>query len=199
MERNRQTALLRLRAQNLHNPKRNGGNDQHSIAEAFEQGVSHSQPNSQSEILAPNSLDAFECTSATCLDEASSDVEVGEEPRLLPSLSKRPRVDTKLTQSTLSSSLGIMKPSQDFDYLIAIDFEATCDKNLTLYPQEIVEFPAILVNLVTRQIEAVFHRFVKPMYHPKLTDFCKRFLGIQQDQVSYEPLSGKRLCCLVLR
>jgi len=187
MERNRQTALLRLHARNLDN-----GGDQHSIPEAYEQEASHSQPDSQSEILTPNSLDAF---GGTITDEASSDVEVGEEePRLLP---KRPRLDTKLTQSVLSSSLGITKPSQDFDYLIAIDFEATCDSSMTLHPQEIVEFPAILVNLVTRQIEAVFHTFVKPVYHPRLTDFCKRFLGIQQDQVSCEPLSWKRLCVIL--
>lgn len=182
MERNRQSALLRLHAQNLHN-----GGDQHS--EACEQGASHSQPNSSNEILAPNSLDAFECTNTN--EVSSPDVEVGEEvPRLLP---KRLRVDTSLTQSTLSSSLAIMRPSQDFDYLIAIDFEATCDNSMILHPQEIVEFPAILVNLVTRKFEAVFHTFVKPVYHPKLTDFCKRFLGIQQDQVDNGVLLGKAL------
>lgn len=175
MERNRQTALLRLRARNLHNHIIHNGGDQHSVAEAFEQGASQ---NSRSEIRAPNSLDTLDCT--TAIDE------VGEER--LPSLSKRPQVDAKLTQATLSSSLGITKPSQDFDYLIAIDFEATCDSNMTLYPQEIVEFPAILVNVLTRRIEAVFHTFVKPVYHPKLTDFCKTFLGIQQDQVICEPL-----------
>ena len=93
-------------------------------------------------------------------------------------------MSTKYRQLTLSSSLGVAKSFQEFDYLVAIDFEATCDNKLTLCPQEIIEFPAILVNLETRKIDAVFHTFVKPVYHPKLTEFCKRFQGVKQDQVS---------------
>lgn len=205
MERNRKTALSRLRARDLHNCVRTGGGQQ-GIPEASEpckQGASDVHPHSlSSEVFAPcnaNSGDAFEGTNVRCLDEASNDVEVGGEPR--PSwLPKRPKMSTKYTQSTLSSSLGIAKSFQDFEYLIVIDFEATCDKGVTLYPQEIVEFPAILVNLETRQIDAVFHTFVKPVYHPKLTEFCKEFLGIKQDQVSCVNCSSlKRLCSLCLK
>lgn len=167
MERNRQAAIERLRA-------RNGG-------EAASQ-------NSQSTISADVNIE-----SETKMNEASVAVEkvveaskvVEKGPRRSPSLSKRRRVDADATQSKLSSSLGIIRPSQDFDYVIAIDFECTCDNNVTVCPQEIIEFPAILVNVLTRKVESIFHTFVKPVYHPMLTDFCKRFTGIQQNQVGH--------------
>lgn len=162
MERNRQAALERLRARNGNG---NGG---------------EASQNSQSTI----SADVIECKST--VNEASVAVEkvVEKGPRRSPSLSKRLRGDADATQSKLSSSLGIIKPSQDFDYVIAIDFECTCDHNVAVCPQEIIEFPAILVNVLTRKVESIFHTFVKPVYHPMLTDFCKRFTGIQQNQVS---------------
>ena len=35
-----------------------------------------------------------------------------------------------------------------FDYLVVIDFEATCEeKNSAEYPHEIIEFPAVLIDV----------------------------------------------------
>lgn len=73
--------------------------------------------------------------------------------------------------------------SQSFDYFVVLDFEATCEENKTLYPQEIIEFPSVLVNARTRQIEDRFQVYLRPVAHPKLTDFCKKLTGIQQDWV----------------
>ncbi|KAE8791598.1 Exonuclease domain-containing protein 1 [Hordeum vulgare] len=72
---------------------------------------------------------------------------------------------------------------QEFQYFVVIDFEATCDKENNPHPQEIIEFPSVLVNSATRQLEASFQTYVRPAYHQNLTDFCKELTGIQQIQV----------------
>jgi ERI1 exoribonuclease 2 len=73
---------------------------------------------------------------------------------------------------------------QEFHYFVVIDFEATCDKVNNPFPQEIIEFPSVLVNSATGQLEASFQTYVRPTYHQFLTDFCKELTGIQQIQVS---------------
>lgn len=72
---------------------------------------------------------------------------------------------------------------QEFQYFVVIDFEATCDKERTPYPQEIIEFPSVLVSSVTGQLEACFQTYVRPTCNQLLTDFCKDLTGIQQVQV----------------
>jgi inhibitor of KinA sporulation pathway (predicted exonuclease)/predicted NAD-dependent protein-ADP-ribosyltransferase YbiA (DUF1768 family) len=70
------------------------------------------------------------------------------------------------------------------DYLCVLDFEATCDDNNAPVPQEIIEFPTLLVNARTGQVEAEFHHYVTPDVHPQLTRFCTKLTGITQDMVS---------------
>lgn len=72
---------------------------------------------------------------------------------------------------------------QDFHYFVVIDFEATCDKEKNPHPQEIIEFPSVVVNGVTGKIESSFQTYVRPSHHQHLTDFCKELTGIQQFQV----------------
>lgn len=81
---------------------------------------------------------------------------------------------------------------QEFQYFVVIDFEATCDKEKNPHPQEIIEFPSVLVNSLTGQLEASFQTYVRPIYYQLLSDFCKELTGIQQIQVILEFL------CLVL-
>lgn len=45
------------------------------------------------------------------------------------------------------------------------------------------EFPAVLLNLQSRVIEADFHTFVRPTEEPKLSEFCKNYTGISQSDV----------------
>lgn len=45
------------------------------------------------------------------------------------------------------------------------------------------EFPAVLLNLQTRVIEADFHTFVKPTEIPELSEFCTNYTGITQNDV----------------
>jgi len=64
-----------------------------------------------------------------------------------------------------------------------IDFEATCDKEKNPHPQEIIEFPSVLVNSRTGQLEDCFQIYVRPTHNLLLTEFCKELTGIQQSQV----------------
>ncbi|KAI3742865.1 hypothetical protein L1987_60563 [Smallanthus sonchifolius] len=72
---------------------------------------------------------------------------------------------------------------QEFHYFVVIDFEATCDKERNPHPQEIIEFPSVIVNSLTGQLEACFQTYVRPTCNQLLSDFCKDLTGIQQIQV----------------
>ncbi|CAN6210089.1 unnamed protein product [Urochloa humidicola] len=72
---------------------------------------------------------------------------------------------------------------REFDYYVVIDFEATCLKDSRIYPQEIIEFPAVLIDAATGDLISSFRTYVKPRHHPVLTAFCKELTGIQQEQV----------------
>ena len=77
------------------------------------------------------------------------------------------------------------RAAKELDYLVVIDFECTCDKSDSqLDVMEIIEFPAILVNLKDGLIEAEFHTYVKPVINPVLTPFCMELTGISQTQVN---------------
>ncbi|KAI3723776.1 hypothetical protein L2E82_35534 [Cichorium intybus] len=51
------------------------------------------------------------------------------------------------------------------------------------HPQEIIEFPSIIVSSVTGQLEACFQTYVRPTCNKLLSDFCKDLTGIQQIQM----------------
>ncbi|XBJ04811.1 hypothetical protein VPH35_023690 [Triticum aestivum] len=73
---------------------------------------------------------------------------------------------------------------QAFDYFVVLDFEATCEKGARIYPQEIIEFPSVLVDGATGDLDpAEFRTYVRPQYHPALTDFCRDLTGIRQADV----------------
>ncbi|XP_070617327.1 ERI1 exoribonuclease 2 [Erythrolamprus reginae] len=74
------------------------------------------------------------------------------------------------------------KLRQLFDYLIIIDFESTCWKDVRRC-QEIIEFPAVLLNTSNGEIETEFHMYVQPQEHPTLSEFCTELTGIKQNQV----------------
>lgn len=47
----------------------------------------------------------------------------------------------------------------------------------------LTEFPAVLLNIVTGQIEDEFHQFVRPTKRPKLSDYCRQLTGISQKRI----------------
>ena len=72
---------------------------------------------------------------------------------------------------------------QLYDFFCVLDFEATCDTDGPPQPQEIIEFPVVLLDARTLEVKDVFHQFVRPEHHPQLTEFCKNLTGISQAQV----------------
>uniref|UniRef100_A0A8C3H300 ERI1 exoribonuclease 2 n=1 Tax=Corvus moneduloides TaxID=1196302 RepID=A0A8C3H300_CORMO len=72
---------------------------------------------------------------------------------------------------------------QRFAFLIVLDFEATCWAAPERRGAEIIEFPAVLLNTSTGEIESEFHMYVQPQENPILSGFCTGLTGITQDQV----------------
>lgn len=73
---------------------------------------------------------------------------------------------------------------QLFEYFIVLDFESTCWKDSKFRTQEIIEFPAVLMNARTGVIEDEFHRYLLPQENPILSEFCKELTGITQVRVA---------------
>ncbi|KZV43653.1 hypothetical protein F511_00204 [Dorcoceras hygrometricum] len=86
-------------------------------------------------------------------------------------------------QGRFPRNYGFDHNLQDFQYFVVIDFEATCDKDRNFHPQEIIEFPSVVVNSSSGQLEACFQTYVRPTCNRFLSDFCKDLTGIQQIQV----------------
>ncbi|MDP6636253.1 MAG: 3'-5' exonuclease [Phycisphaerae bacterium] len=82
--------------------------------------------------------------------------------------------------------MGIVK--QPFEYYVVLDFEATCDRGKAPVPQEIIEFPSVLLSGDTFEILDEFRSFVQPRFNRLLTPFCTELTGITQDQVDQAPL-----------
>ncbi|KGL78046.1 3'-5' exoribonuclease 1, partial [Tinamus guttatus] len=71
-----------------------------------------------------------------------------------------------------------------YDYICVVDFEATCEEgNPPEFVHEIIEFPVVLLNTRTLEIEDAFQQYVKPEINPKLSAFCISLTGITQDIV----------------
>lgn len=71
-----------------------------------------------------------------------------------------------------------------YKWLIVVDFEATCfERPFNRNKQEIIEFPAVLINLESGQIEKEFHRYLRPVEITILSDYCKNLTGITQEIV----------------
>ncbi len=71
------------------------------------------------------------------------------------------------------------------DYLIVVDFEATCDDGGRIQPHEmeIIEIGAAKVDVETGEVLDTFQAFVQPIHRPTLSAFCKRLTNIKQRDV----------------
>ncbi|NWW84101.1 ERI2 exoribonuclease, partial [Rhynochetos jubatus] len=88
-----------------------------------------------------------------------------------------------LARSSTRARSGARAAAQRFRYLIVVDFEATCWRDAGRRGPEIIEFPAVLLNASTGEIESEFHTYVQPQEHPVLSEFCTELTGITQGQV----------------
>ncbi|EYC13650.1 hypothetical protein Y032_0043g838 [Ancylostoma ceylanicum] len=59
----------------------------------------------------------------------------------------------------------------------AIDFECTCVEVIYDYPHEIIEFPAVLIDVRQMRIVDTFRTFVRPEKNPTLDPFCIQLTG----------------------
>jgi inhibitor of KinA sporulation pathway (predicted exonuclease) len=73
-------------------------------------------------------------------------------------------------------------------YLV-VDLEATCDEHHTIPRDEteIIEIGALLVDGATLDPIEEFNSFVRPVRHPRLTEFCTRLTTISQEDVARAP------------
>lgn len=77
--------------------------------------------------------------------------------------------------------------AQKFEYLLVMDFEATCERYEVLMPQEIIELPCAVLSTHDWKLKDMFHSYVKPRVHPTLTPFCTELTGIMQETVDNQP------------
>lgn len=75
---------------------------------------------------------------------------------------------------------------QPYDFLLVLDFEATCwnQKDTSKGAPEIIEFPCVLYDIKINNILSEFQQYVMPFEHPRLSDFCRNLTGITQQQVN---------------
>ncbi|KAM8939124.1 3'-5' exoribonuclease 1 isoform 2-T2 [Pelodytes ibericus] len=96
----------------------------------------------------------------------------------------RKRLKNYYKKQKLTKMLSKESSSTDtyYDYICIIDFEATCEEGHTPdYTHEIIEFPIVLLNTQTLEIEDTFQRYVRPEIKNQLSDFCINLTGITQD------------------
>ena len=73
--------------------------------------------------------------------------------------------------------------SKALRYLVVVDFECTCEDQEEPFLHEIIEFPAVLLDLQRGREARHFHAFVRPTERPVLSEFCTRLTGIDQATV----------------
>ena len=50
---------------------------------------------------------------------------------------------------------------QKFKHFLVLDFEANCENGKKIEPQEIIEFPCLLVDAQNFQVVDTFHKYIK--------------------------------------
>ena len=71
-------------------------------------------------------------------------------------------------------------------HAVILDFEATTDN--AAFPQEIIEFPSVLLDLGTLEVVDAFESFVCPLLHAELSPFCTELTSIRTADVRDAPL-----------
>lgn len=80
-----------------------------------------------------------------------------------------------------------------FERVVVLDFEATCVQGGAPTPQEVIEFPSVLVSLPDLKMLDHFGTFVRPVHHPQLSEFCTELTGIHQTDVDPAPVFADAL------
>ncbi|KAI9307347.1 ribonuclease H-like domain-containing protein [Cunninghamella echinulata] len=110
-----------------------------------------------------------------------------------PELKKRLRKAKKKIENKEKNEQSQVKKAdstkkQPYDYYLFFDVEATCEADGGFeYPNEIIEFPIVLVEGESFNIVDEFRSYVKPSKNPILSDFCKELTGIDQATIDKSP------------
>ncbi|KAG0270354.1 hypothetical protein DFQ27_008369 [Actinomortierella ambigua] len=81
-----------------------------------------------------------------------------------------------------------LHPNCQFNYYLCFDVEATCEEGHSFnFPNEVIEFPVVLLDGRTLEVIDEFHSYVKPTFRPILSDFCTELTGIQQETIDEAP------------
>ena len=103
-------------------------------------------------------------------------------------------VKSRVITNCLNQQKTSLKFNQKFTHFMVIDFESTCWEKRPGPPQEIIEFPAVILDVRSGEIcSNVFHHYVQPTEEPYLSDFCINLTGIKQDQVENAAPLGSTL------
>ena len=70
-----------------------------------------------------------------------------------------------------------------FTHWLVMDYEATCEKDAKAWPNEIIEWPCVLVDCASGKVVDEFRSMVRPTERPTLTGFCTELTSITQGQV----------------
>ncbi len=82
---------------------------------------------------------------------------------------------------------GEMNGTEPLTHLVVLDFEATCDDRSPPSPQEVIEFPSVLLDARTLEVVDEHVSFVRPVHHRALTRFCTELTSITQAEVDRAP------------
>lgn len=69
---------------------------------------------------------------------------------------------------------------------IILDLESTCWENDRTRQNEIIEIGAVKVSSDLQMVDE-FQTFIKPMMHPRLSNFCTKLTSITQEHVDHAP------------
>ncbi|KAG2378208.1 hypothetical protein C9374_008351 [Naegleria lovaniensis] len=105
----------------------------------------------------------------------------------------RSYIDFEQFQQQNQQLFEVNQPRHRYDYLVIIDFEATCDSGMnptiTRDNQEMIEFPFVVLDLSTSEIVHKERYYVKPIMTTSLTPFCVQLTGITDEILQKEGIS----------
>lgn len=85
-------------------------------------------------------------------------------------------MNTKYTENTLHSMI------RSHEYIVIVDIEHTCTEDGSIPPdeREIIEIGAVLVETKSLAVIDEYSSLIRPVRHPKVSEFCTQLTGIKQ-------------------
>ncbi|KAF9363955.1 hypothetical protein BGX34_002935 [Mortierella sp. NVP85] len=123
------------------------------------------------------------------------------EPEPEPEQEQKPTQELASTQAPLPAnrveqesswkqvSRHALHKNSRYDYYLCFDVEATCEEGFSFeFPNEVIEFPVVLLDGTTLEVIDEFHSYVRPVYRPTLSKFCTGLTGITQETIDDAPI-----------